>query len=68
VQEIHHNTPAQVEQYLATALALVHELAITDPALRVVALTKAVDLLAAKQVIVEQADVSRIARAGVPML
>lgn len=51
--EEHHNTPAQVVDYLRTALAIVMEL---DPPedLRQIAFGKAVDLLSAKQVFFEQ--------------
>lgn len=51
--ELPHNTPEQVREYLAAALAIVDELD-PDDDLRGVAFAKAVDLLAAKQITIEQ--------------
>lgn len=51
--EIHHNDPDQVRQYLDTALRLTAELDVPDD-LRVAFFTKAVDLVAAKQINLEQ--------------
>lgn len=48
-EEIQHNTAAQVKGYLDEALRVVAELEIDDE-LKVPAFVKAVDLLAAKQV------------------
>lgn len=52
-QEIPHNTREQVAGYLDEALAIVRELEVDDD-LRAIAFTKAVDLISAKQLIVEQ--------------
>jgi hypothetical protein len=51
--ELPHNTPEQVREYLSAALEIVAEL---DPPtdLRVTAFDKAVNLLAAKQIGIEQ--------------
>ncbi len=51
--EIPHNTPEQVRGYLTDALNLVAEL---DPPsdLRGITLSKAVDLISAKQIVMEQ--------------
>lgn len=51
--EEQHNTPEQVAKTIAAALKLVRTLEI-PPALEVVAFTKAVDLLASKQIFFEQ--------------
>ena len=48
-----HNSPEQVREYLAGALALVDELDPPDD-LRVAAFTKACDLISAKQIVYEQ--------------
>jgi len=55
--EYPHNEPAQVRAYIEDALDLVAEL---DPPedLRVAAFTKACDLLASKQVILEQTGIA----------
>jgi hypothetical protein len=50
--EIPHNTPAQVREYLREALAVVEELELDDD-LKVPAFLKAVDLIAAKQLLME---------------
>lgn len=50
--ELIHNSPDQVREYLAGALAVVAELEVPDD-LRVAAFGKAVDLIAAKQITVE---------------
>lgn len=50
--ETMHNTPAQVREYLAEALAIVAELEVTDE-LRAVAFTKALDLLASKSITIQ---------------
>jgi hypothetical protein len=52
-QEVPHNTAEQVRDYLAGALTIVDELELTGE-LRVPAFVKACDLLAAKQVLLEQ--------------
>jgi hypothetical protein len=52
-QEIPHNTPEQVRLYLQAALELVEELEPPDD-LRGIFYAKAIDLLSAKQLIVEQ--------------
>jgi len=55
-QELHFNTPEQVEGYLRMALAAVE--AVNPPEdLRVTAYEKAVDLIANKHVVVEQLGV-----------
>lgn len=61
MQEAHYNSREQVVAYLAGALAVVDEL---DPPadLREPAFVKAVELLSAKQVFLEQADTSPIVR------
>jgi hypothetical protein len=51
--EQHYNTREQVIEYLSAALVVVDEVGVPDELL-VVAFVKAVDLLAAKQVTVEQ--------------
>jgi len=51
--EVQHNTADQVREYLQGALDIVHELELDDD-LRVPAFQKAVDLLAAKQLLLEQ--------------
>lgn len=51
-QEIQHNTPEQVLAYLNAALAIVAELELADE-LREPAFVKAVDLLAAKQIMLD---------------
>lgn len=50
--ELMHNSPEQVREYLAGALAVVAELEVPDD-LRAVAFDKAVNLLASKQITVE---------------
>jgi len=50
--ELPNNTPEQVREYLEGALAIVAELELADD-LRAIAFTKAVDLLASKQIVVE---------------
>lgn len=50
--EFQHNTPEQVQEYLAEALRIVDELELADD-LRVPAFVKAVDLVAAKQITIE---------------
>lgn len=52
--EIPHNSPEQIEDYLRSALELVERLEVPDD-LRVAAFTKAVDLFASKQLLLEQA-------------
>lgn len=52
-REFQHNTPEQVREYLTEALAIVGELEL-DGELRVPAFQKAADLLAAKQITIEQ--------------
>jgi hypothetical protein len=47
--EIQHHTPEQVREYMQAALVIVAELELDDE-LRPLAFTKAVDLLAAKNV------------------
>jgi hypothetical protein len=47
--EVQHNTPEQVRDYLADARRMVDELQV-PPELREVAFTKAIDLLAAKNI------------------
>lgn len=49
----HHHTAADVRRYLAAACELVQELELDDD-LKVPAFTKAVDLLASKQIFYEQ--------------
>lgn len=51
-KEIQHNTREQAKGYLEDALAIVAELEIDDE-LKGLAFTKAVDLIAAKQVMLE---------------
>lgn len=51
--ELHHNTPEEVETWLAAALDLVNAAEI-DGDLRGIAFAKAIDLLAAKQIQFEQ--------------
>ena len=51
--EMPHYTPEQVAEHLAEAARLVAEAGL-PPAFHVVAFTKALDLLAQKQIIVEQ--------------
>ena len=63
--EIQHNTPEQVQHYLEGALALVAELEIADD-LRPVAFTKAVDLLAAKNVQIEQVQAGALGLMEIP--
>lgn len=48
-----HNTPQQVREYLETAAKIVGELEL-DGDLKVPAFEKAVDLIAGKQIVVEQ--------------
>jgi len=57
-----HNTPEQVHHYLEQALAIVNALELTDD-LRVAAFNKAVDLVAGKQITLEQ-----IAPNAIPLL
>jgi hypothetical protein len=57
-----HNTPEQVHHYLEQALAIVDSLELTDD-LRVPAFNKAVDLVAGKQITLEQ-----IAPNAIPLL
>lgn len=57
--EHQHNTPDQVKQYLEQALAIVAELELADD-LRVPAFTKAVDLVAGKQIVFEQAQLGNL--------
>jgi len=52
-----HNTPEQARGYVEAALALVDELSPPDD-LRVAVFTKACDLFAAKQVVLEHAAVA----------
>lgn len=52
--EHQHNTTDQVKQYLETALAIVAELEV-DGDLKVACFEKAVDLVAGKQIMFEQA-------------
>lgn len=54
-REYPHHSPEQVRGYLIEALAIVSELELDDE-LRRIAFTKAVDLLSAKQIIMEQAQ------------
>ena len=51
--EVQHNSAEQTHAYIAAALALVEELEPPED-LRVAAFSKAVDLLSAKQLILEQ--------------
>ena len=60
--EHQHNTPEQVHHYLEQALAIVNALELTDD-LRVKAFEKAVDLVAGKQITIEQ-----IAPNAIPLL
>lgn len=53
--EQHHNTREQVKEYIATAAAIVGELEL-DGDLKVPAFEKAVDLVAGKQITIEQID------------
>ena len=53
ITEHPHNTPEQVRGYIADALALVEELD-TPGDLRAVAFVQACQLLAAKQIVMEQ--------------
>lgn len=53
--EHQHNTREQAKAYLETALAIVAELEVTDD-LRVPCFEKAVDLVAGKQIMFEQAQ------------
>ena len=55
--EIPHNAPEQVREYLQGALDLVDELEIPDE-LAPIAFSKAIDLLAAKQLFFEQATLA----------
>lgn len=57
-----HNTPEQAHQYLEQALVIVDSLELTDD-LRVPAFEKAVDLVAGKQITIEQ-----IAPNAIPLL
>lgn len=59
-REYPHHTPEQVRGYLIEALAILAELELTDD-LRPLAFSKAVDLLAAKQILVEQAQPAGLA-------
>lgn len=64
MRELHHNTPEQVTSYLRAALNCVDEAEIPED-LRGPAFVKAVDLIAAKQVMLDQADVQPV---GVPAM
>ena len=61
--EWQHNTREQVVDYLATAAAIVAELEL-DGDLKVPAFVKACDLIASKQIIVEQIDPAAIPLLG----
>jgi hypothetical protein len=52
-EEYHHNTPEQIEDYLASAAEVVGRIELPDD-LRGIAFNKAVDLFAAKQIILAQ--------------
>jgi hypothetical protein len=52
-RDIPHNTPEQIDGYLSDALALVETQEVPED-LRVMFFAKAVELLAAKQIVVEQ--------------
>lgn len=56
-REVHHNTPEQAHHYLEQALVIVNALELSDD-LRAVAFTKACDLIASKQIFMDQGDVS----------
>lgn len=53
--EEQHNTPEQVAEIIGTAARLVVEAELTDD-LQAIAFTKAIDLLASKQIFFEQAQ------------
>lgn len=55
--ELPHNSPEQVTQYLDTALRLTAEMDVPED-LRVAFFNKAVDLVAAKQITLEQIQAS----------
>lgn len=52
-EEYHHNTPEQIEGYLRMAVQAVEAVGVPDD-LRETAYAKAVDLFAAKQIILQQ--------------
>jgi hypothetical protein len=64
MRQLHYSTPEQVLGYIEQAARIVVEAELTDD-LQPIAFTKALDLLSAKHVFVDQADAQPI---GVPLM
>lgn len=60
-RELHHNTPEQVAYYVQTAVDMLDALDIPDD-LRPQAFALGVNLIASKQIVYEDADVSPVLR------